>query len=187
MDQKRVKEIAEIAMMGALAMAMSYIPFDIGVSFGVQFGCVPICLISLRRGTRVGMMTAFIWGLLYLVTGKASILSPLQFVIEYFIAFMLCGLTGVVSDKAIKAAKADDKASVIKWMGIGSFIGIGCQYFVHFIAGVIYWGQYAPAGQSAVFYSATMNAASGFSSWIACFIILAIVLRTNSQLLVKNI
>lgn len=187
MDQKRVRELAEIAMMAALAMAMSYIPFDIGVSFGVQFGVIPICLISLRRGTKVGMITAFIWGILYFVTGKADILSPLQFIIEYFVAFAFCGLTGVVSDKAHQAVHLDENKKLIKWVGIGTFIGIACEYFVHFIAGVIYWGQYAPEGQSPIFYSATMNFASGFSTWIACFLILAVVLGTNKKILTNSL
>lgn len=182
-DQTKVRELAEIAIMGALAMAMSYIPFDIGVSFGVQFGVIPICLISLRRGVRVGMTTAFIWGILYLVTGKASILSPLQFIIEYFVAFMFCGLTGIVRQSIQSAYSHKNIGSTLKYMGIGSFIGIASQYFVHFIAGVVYWGQYAPVGQSAIFYSGTMNAASGFSTWIACVLILGIVLRTNPDLL----
>ena len=69
---------------------------------------------------------------------------------------------------------------------IATFVGSFARYFCHFIAGIIFWGQYAPKGQSAVLYSLIVNGSTMIGSFILCTVLL-ILLFTTSPRLFKSI
>ena len=79
------------------------------------------------------------------------------------------GLAGLVYGPFQKALKNDKFSSAIVWSGIAALLGVGVRYFVHYIAGVLFWGQYAPEGTSPWVYSLSVNGTAGagtiFSSY----------------------
>jgi thiamine transporter len=61
------------------------------------------------------------------------------------------------------------------------FAGVG-KYFCHFVAGVIYWGSYAPKGQSPVLYSLIINGGSAVASIVFAVAVLSVLLRVSPKL-----
>ncbi|MDN6771323.1 MAG: energy-coupled thiamine transporter ThiT, partial [Lactococcus sp.] len=97
MSQKQVfsiRTLAEIAIVAALAMALSLIPLQV-MWFEISLGTLLIALISLRHGTLIGIITGLIWGLLHFVLGKVYFLSVPQVLIEYVLAFSFAGFAGL--------------------------------------------------------------------------------------------
>lgn len=119
--------------------------------------------------------------------GDAYILTPVQAFIEYFIAFAFIGFAGLFYRPIQKAlltsnensleqsnlgnrkdkhsSKQNQGKKVLAYIILATFIGSFARYFCHFIAGIIFWGQYAPKGQSAVLYSLIVNGSTMLGSF----------------------
>ncbi|GFH42048.1 thiamine transporter thia [Lactococcus hodotermopsidis] len=169
----------EGAFMASLAMALQFIPHGIGF-FSISLGAVPIALYALRRGTASGAMAGLVWGLLHFVVGKAWFLSVPQVLIEYVFAYLLCGATGLFANK-IKAA-AGNKNKIILYIILGALAGNIARYFLHFIAGVIFWSEYAWKGYGAVLYSVIINGTNGLLTAALTSIVLILVYLTYPKL-----
>ena len=93
-------------------------------------------------------MGGLIWGLLQVVTGQAAggWLTLIQGFLEYFVAFSLIGISGVVKPALDKAIKQGNKVKSLMVITEGILLGSFARYLIHFIAGVIFWGSYAPKG-----------------------------------------
>ena len=70
-----VRLLTEIAFMAALAFIISLIPNTVYGWIIVEIACIPILLLSLRRGLTAGLVGGLIWGILSMITGHAYILS----------------------------------------------------------------------------------------------------------------
>ncbi|MHC3835371.1 energy-coupled thiamine transporter ThiT, partial [Streptococcus thermophilus] len=68
--------------------------------------------------------------------------------LEYFVAFSLIGISGVVKPALDKAIIQGKKLKSLVYITGGILLGGFSRYLIHFIAGVIFWGSYAPKGQS---------------------------------------
>ncbi len=44
---------------------------------------------------------------------------------------------------------------------MASLLAVTVRYLWHFLAGIIFWGSYAPKGMSAVWYSFSVNGTAG--------------------------
>ena len=91
--------LVEGAIFAGLAMALEYVPHDLGVS-SVQFsyGLIPLGVYSLRRGPVPGMLAGLVWGLLDMwLRGSGSLLNPVQIILEYPVAFGVVGLIGITA------------------------------------------------------------------------------------------
>ena len=76
---KRTEILLEGVIMAALAMALHFVPLNIGPSFTLSLGQIPMTLFALRRGLKPALYASFIWAMLYFVTGAAAsgILTPI--------------------------------------------------------------------------------------------------------------
>lgn len=169
--------LTEGALITALAMVLSFVPHSTGAS-SVEFvyGLIPMAIFALRRGLKAGMMAGLVWGLLDLVLrgfSSGGFLNPLQGFIEYPLAFAVIGLIGLGSNKVKQTIK--DGKNAIGWIILYSTIGFFAKYFLHFIAGIVYWGMYAPKGMNPVIYSLVINGGS-FLGNMVMMIVLTIVL-----------
>ncbi|EUJ58437.1 Thiamine transporter ThiT [Listeria fleischmannii FSL S10-1203] len=50
MSNKRLIVLLECAIFAAIAMVLSFIPLDIGSSFSISLGMIPMYVIAIRRG-----------------------------------------------------------------------------------------------------------------------------------------
>ena len=99
-----IRILAEVAIVAALAMALSFIPLQVAW-FEISLGTTLIVLISLRHGTLVGLITGLIWGLLHFALGKVYFPSVPQVLIEYVLAFTFAGFAGLAQKPFAKTGK----------------------------------------------------------------------------------
>lgn len=101
---------------------------------------VPLLLVAYRYGAATGALVGFLYGLLNLVQDP-FILHPVQVLFDYPLPFMAMGIAGAFSSYYVGAAAA-----------------FAARFLCHFISGFVFFGQYAPEGMSAIYYSLIFNA-----------------------------
>jgi thiamine transporter len=134
--------IAEIAIFTALATALSIIVIYVMPQGGsiTLASMVPIIWLALRRGPKVGLVTAVIYGLIQFAIMPYAI-DPVQVLLDYPLAFGVLGLVGFFT----------------KYPIAGTVVGVSLRLVMSFISGVIYWAPvYAPNLDPYV-YSAVYN------------------------------
>lgn len=187
--QSNLVVLTEGALITALAMVLSFLPHSTGVS-SVEFvyGLIPMAVYALCRGLKAGLMAGLAWGILDLILrgfSTGGFLNPLQGFVEYPLAFGVVGLVGLGSSR-VKSALKDGK-NALGWILLYSAIGFFAKYFFHFLAGVVYWGSYAPKGMNPWIYSLVINGGSFIANMIMMLILSVLLNRVFKQLiLVKN-
>lgn len=188
MSRNRLQMTIEIALFAALAFIIDVLLPSLSPAFKITFKMLPIILVSLRWGVIAGLSSGFVWGLLQVVTGEASILSAYQAAIEYFLAFTAIGLAGLFHkpvQKALRSSKTNwVKLTICSILSI--IVGSLFRYLFHLYAGVIFWGQYAPEGQSAFMYSLITNGSAFLSEGITCIFVFIIILPFANQILLNK-
>ena len=101
---------------------------------------IPILLLSMRRGLKVGAAAGAVFGFVVLYE-EPFIYNPLQVLLDYPIAFGALGLAGLLRREPIA--------------GVG--LGIAGRFFAHFLSGIIFFASFAPAGINPALYSAIYN------------------------------
>ncbi|MGB9681384.1 MAG: energy-coupled thiamine transporter ThiT [bacterium] len=142
MNRISVRLIAEIGLTLALGIVLHMIVlYQMPQGGRITLGSlVPIFLISIRRGYKVGMTTGAIFGLLiYFI--EPFFVHPIQFILDYPLAFSLLGLSGLFPNIPI----------------LGIVIGALGRLASHIISGVVYFASYAPKGMNPWIYSITYN------------------------------
>lgn len=191
MSSNRLIVAVEGAIIVAFAMALNYIPHTVGVSaIEVQFGLIPLTLYALRRGLMPALMAGLVWGLLDMflrgIPG-GSVLNAWQGILEYPLAFTLIGAAGMMTSAFRQAVRRDRQGLMRGLIVAAALVGGVAKYACHFAAGIVFWGSYAPAGQSPVLYSLVINGGSAIVSIILAAVVLLIVNRVAPQLfVVKN-
>ncbi|MEO1768609.1 energy-coupled thiamine transporter ThiT [Candidatus Enterococcus ferrettii] len=178
----KTRIMVEGTIVAALAFMISLIPTNIGSSFTISLGMIPLTIFALRRGLRPALLSAFIWGILHFPAGDVYYLSLPQVLIEYPIAFTFAGFAGIYATKVQQALLNNNSREVTKNIILGSFAGTGARFFWHFIAGVVFWGSYALWGMNPWMFSLIMNGASGIATGIFTATITIIVVKKVPQL-----
>ncbi|RGO15214.1 energy-coupled thiamine transporter ThiT [Bacillus cereus] len=206
MRNTNLQAMIESAILAAFAMVIDILPLSIKLPTGgsISFAMIPIFIIAYRWGFKSAFLGGLVWGLLQIVVGDAYILTPVQAFIEYFIAFAFIGFAGLFyrpiqkalltsnennleqsslgSRKDKPSSKQNEGKKVLAYIILATFIGSFACYFCHFIAGIIFWGQYAPKGQSAVLYSLIVNGSTMIGSYILCTVLLIFLFLTSPRL-----
>ncbi|ALQ70375.1 energy-coupled thiamine transporter ThiT [Bacillus cereus] len=206
MRNTNLQAMIESAILAAFAMIIDILPLSLKLPTGgsISFAMIPIFIIAYRWGFKSAFLGGLVWGLLQIVVGDAYILTPVQAFIEYFIAFAFIGFAGLFyrpiqkalltsnennleqsslgSRKEKPSSKQNEGKKVLAYIILATFIGSFARYFCHFIAGIIFWGQYAPKGQSAVLYSLIVNGSTMLGSFILCTVLLIFLFLTSPRL-----
>ncbi|MGG0302630.1 energy-coupled thiamine transporter ThiT [Bacillus albus] len=206
MRNTNLQAMIESAILAAFALVIDILPISIKLPTGgsISFAMIPIFIIAYRWGFKMAFLGGLIWGLLQIVVGDAIIVTPIQVLIEYFVAFACIGFAGLfyrpiqealltsnensleqsslVSSKDKPLQKKNEGKKVIGYIIVATFVGSFARYFCHFIAGIIFWGQYAPKGQSAVLYSLIVNGSVMIGSYILCTVLLIFLFLTSPRL-----
>ena len=134
--------IAEITIFVALATALSYIKlFTLPQGGSVTAASmVPILWLALRRGAKIGIFAATVYGVIQLML-EPFIVNPIQVLLDYPIAFGMLGLAGFFQKRPF----------------LGVNVGILGRFAAHFVSGVVFFANYAPAGIPPAIYSAIYN------------------------------
>ena len=152
----RIRRLTESSMMIALATVISFIcslipvpPFNFPFGGGITIaGMLPIVLIAYLYGIRWGFLTSFIYSLIQMLLGHATLSSlflPLEdggmalyaalliCLIDYILAYTALGLGGLFR-KRFSCGKA---------LVLGSLIALGSRYLCHIVSGAIFYGAWA--------------------------------------------
>lgn len=182
--KRNVTVLVEVAIIAALAMAMSFIPKFVGW-FTPSWGAIVLVIFSLRRGLTPGLAAGLLWGLLHFPLGKVEFLSVEQVLIEYLVAFSAMGLAGLLYGPFQKALKDQKEKAALLWAVLAGFLAVGVRYFLHYIAGVIFWGKFAPAGTSPELYSFTVNGTAALGTFAVVVIACVLLIRQKKIWIAK--
>lgn len=186
MSSNRLNVLFEVALFAAMALVLDLVVPSFG-AVKISIKMLPIIIVALRRGVGPGVFSGLIWGLLQVLVGDADILSITQFLLEYFVAFALVGLAGVVSKRLQKLIKEEPKSYGKQALiaNTGLIIGSFARYLIHFIAGFVFWGAYAE-GQGAVLYSLSINGTAFLTETISCLVVLVLLSRYYKQIILVD-
>lgn len=146
----------EGAMMIALATVLSYIKFfELPFGGSITVEMIPLVIMGIRNGTKWGLFTGFVHGLIQMMMGFSNVLYCETLLaqigcilLDYILAFSILG--------AAKAFASPFKNSVV-----GNAVGVAIVGFLRFVcsflSGWLLWGSYAPEGMGAVYYSLVYN------------------------------
>ena len=127
MSKTTVRPMIEVALLATIAYILDLVtqPLSLGPWISLSFKMVPIFLLSFRWGVKAGAMGGFIWGLLQVVTGEAAggWLTPIQGFLEYFVAFSLIGLSGIVKPVLDKAIRDKKRVQTLTYITVGVVLG----------------------------------------------------------------
>ena len=202
MSKTSIRPMIDIALLATIAYILDLVtqPISLGPWISLSFKMVPIFLLSFRWGLKAGAMGGLIWGLLQVATGQAAggwltlrlkatkysrkpCVNVSQGFLEYFVAFSLIGISGVVKPALDKAIIQGKKLKSLVYITGGILLGGFSRYLIHFIAGVIFWGSYAPKGQSPYLYSFIINGSSFLGETLASLIVFFALHRFLGRLL----
>ena len=152
----------------ALAVALSFVLGFI-VLFKMPFGgsvsleMIPLILLSLRQGWRVGIVAGAAYGLLDLVIDP-YVVHPLQLLLDYPLAFGALGLAGLFKP-------------TVRGAVLGATVAVFARFECHFLSGVIFFVSYAPEGWNPYLYSAAYNAAYLAPSLAIAIVVTVVLLK----------
>lgn len=180
MRKDRLIIMLEIALVSATSYVLSLIPFfNIGNMFEIYIGLIPLIIFSYRREAKPACIAGFCWGLLKILTGRISALSPLQVILEYLVAFSVGGISGVSADKLKEQFRENNLKEARKTILYTSALSIFVKYFIHFLAGYVFWASYAPEGMNPWIYTLLVNGMSAICTWL---ITSAVIISIGSRL-----
>jgi thiamine transporter len=169
-ETERLRILTETIVMVALSGALYLIKiFTLPQGGSITLGSmVPIFLLALRRGPRIGIVGGIAFGLVALVedvySGVEIIFYPAQVILDYPLAFGLLGLAGFFRK--------------IPVLGVG--VGVAARFFSHFVSGVLFFASYAPAGVSPFVYSALYNGGFLIPEFVITAALMGVLVRVKA-------
>ncbi len=152
----------------ALAVALSFVLGFI-VLFRMPFGgsvsleMIPLILLALRQGWKVGVVAGAAYGLLDLAIDP-YVVHPVQVLLDYPLAFGALGLAGFFKPTARGAI-------------LGATVAVLARFLCHFLSGVIFFASYAPEGWNPLLYSAAYNAAYLAPSLAIALVVVVVLMK----------
>ncbi len=152
----------------AIAVALSFV-LGLFVLFKMPFGgsisleMIPLILLSLRQGWKVGVVAGTAYGLLDLAIDP-FVVHPLQLLLDYPLAFGVLGLAGLFKP-------------TVRGAVLGATVAVLARFFCHFLSGVVFFASYAPDGWNPFLYSAAYNAAYLAPSLGIAIVVVVVLLK----------
>jgi thiamine transporter len=152
----------------AIAVALSFV-LGLFVLFKMPFGgsvsleMIPLILLSLRQGWKVGVVAGAAYGILDLALDP-FVVHPLQLLLDYPLAFGVLGLAGLFKP-------------TVRGAVIGATVAVLARFICHFLSGVVFFASYAPEGWNPLLYSAAYNAAYLAPSLVIAIAVVVVLLK----------
>lgn len=151
-DKKRyeTKTIAYAAVCIAVSFALSYLKvFRMPEGGSVTLASVALlALFSFYFGVPKGLLCCFIYGVLQAIQDP-YIVHPVQFILDYPLAYTMMGLCGVFKGVVKNRQLA---------LTVGIVLAVLLRYGCHVTAGAIFFAEYAPEGTPVLIYSLLYSA-----------------------------
>lgn len=175
--------LVEVALFSALAYVFdlfaNMMSLKIWANGGsISIAMVPVFLIAFRWGVKGGMLSGLLLGGLQVITGQGYIVHPVQGLLEYFLAFTVLGLAGIFAKQIKQAIQDHSKSKVIRYVILGTLLGSGLRFLMHFIAGAVFFGEYAPEGTPVFLYSFLYNGTYMLPAFILSAIFVSLLINT---------
>ncbi len=185
--QKRnesITTLCECAVMVALSFVLSSLrlfPMPLGGS--VTFASMlPVMLISVKYGLKVGLPTAFVYSITQLIQALAdgdvfpycetATTVVVCVVFDYLLPFTALGIAGIFHKlKLLKSAELN--------VYLGILAAIFLRFIGHFITGAVIWGQWAPDGMGKYLYSFLYNGSYLGVDFLICVVVSVLMFRKN--------
>ncbi len=172
---KNTKELTEIAIFASLGLILEFISGLItgtAWAFGgsISLGVIPVFVVAFRRGLNAGLLTGLIVGVLQIVLGQTTIVHPVQFLLDYVLAYTVVGLAGLFS-KDLNSAK----------IVFGLIVGMTAKFVMHFISGIIYFSEYA-GDKHVIIYSFLYNVSYLLPTLILSIVLILSVFKINRDI-----
>ena len=144
------QRLVKTSILLAIATVLSVVKL-----FSMPFGgtitpasMMPVILIAYIYGTKWGLFSAFIYGILQMITGMnvvSAMFLPgesqmviwhavLVCVIDYILAYMMLGFGGVFKNKIKNQSLS---------IALGTFVSMLLTYIMHIVSGYIFYGDWA--------------------------------------------
>ena len=165
----RTRLIVEIGITISLAVAMSTITRLVQLPWGgsISLGSLPIAVIAILRGVKVGGIVGGGYGLVDLLLNP-FIIHPLQVLLDYPLPNALFG--SIIGFLYLKYPIEKTWGYIVIL-----FIAGFAKWLFHWCSGILYFSTYAPEGQSVWIYSAIYNASHVIPETIVCIVLLRMV------------
>lgn len=147
------RSVAFGAICIAMSFALSYVRlFRLPQSGSVTLASLlPIMIFAYIFGVKKGLLVGLIYGVLQAIQDP-YIIHPVQFLLDYPIAFSAIGLSGAFAN--FNAFKKFPQVSLL----LGGILAGALRFLAHFLSGVCAFGTYAnDAGQNLYVYSLVYN------------------------------
>lgn len=183
MKRSKTLFLVEVALFSALAFVFDLLANIFQLKIWAQGGSisiamVPVFLIAFRWGIKGGMLSGLLLGGLQVVSGQAYIAHPVQGLLDYFVAFIVLGLAGVFMKQIQHAINEHSKSKVIAYVVAGTLLGSALRYAAHVVAGIVFFGEYAPAGTPVAVYSLIYNGTYMLPAFILSAIFVSLLINT---------
>ena len=144
-QQSKISMLTFSALCVALTTVLSHIRlFQMPQGGSVTaFSMLPIVLVGYWYGAKAGISAGFVYGLLRLMLG-ATVFHPVQFLLDYPVAYAALGAFCMFRGKRFG-------------LQASYFAGATGRFLCSFIAGIVFFGHFAPEGQHVWVYSAVYN------------------------------
>jgi len=169
LDREKRKLIAEAGVFLALSIVLEYVTLFIprlpqGGKI-ISLGMIPLLTFAILRGGIPGMTMGFAMGIIFYFVDP-FFLHPLQYILDYPIAFSLVGVAGFIAQEGEK------------WIYAAIPTGLFLRFLAHFASGVIFFKAYMPEGFKNIYlYSAAYNAAFIIPTAIVCILIVPYLVK----------
>jgi thiamine transporter len=138
--------LTEAALAVALAFVLGFVVlFKMPYGGSVSLEMIPLILLALRQGWKVGVVAGAAYGLLDLAI-DFYVVHPVQFILDYPLAYGALGLAGLFKP-------------TVRGAVLGTTVAVLARFACHFLSGVVFFASVAPRGWNPYLYSAAYNAA----------------------------
>ena len=156
--------LTEAALAVALAFVLGFIAlFKMPFGGSVSLEMIPLILLALRQGWKVGIVAGAAYGLLDLAIDP-YVVHPVQVLLDYPLAFGALGLAGLFRP-------------TVRGAILGTTVAVLARFACHFVSGVVFFASYAPEGWNIYLYSAAYNAAYLAPSLGIALVVVVVLLK----------
>lgn len=162
--------LAEASLAIALAFVLGLITvFRMPFGGSISLEMIPLILLAMRQGWRVGITAGVVYGFLNLAISP-FVVHPIQVLLDYPLAFGALGLAGLFPPTA--------RGTIL-----GTLVAVSARFVCHFLSGVVFFASYAPEGWNPYLYSAAYNTAYLIPSLVLALVVVVVLLRAldNAQ------
>jgi thiamine transporter len=174
--------LVEVAIFSALAYMLDLLSGALSQIWpqggSIAISMVPIFIMAFRWGLKGGILSGFVLGLLQIVTGNFYGVDPVQIFLDYIVAFVVLGFAGVVAKQVVNASKEDNLKKLTLFVTIAIFLACLLRFSAHFVAGMIFFGHFAPEGQPVWLYSLIYNGSYMLPSFVVTTVVTVLLIKT---------